>query len=150
MGIKVIAKNKRASYDYALEEKYEAGLMLQGTEVKSLRNGKVTMAEAWINIDKDGEAWIHNMNIPQYSHGNIHNHDEGRKRKLLLHQHEIEEIQHLVSAQRMTIVPTMIYFKGSKVKLEIALGKGKKKHDKREDAAKKDIERKLRQGRYDD
>jgi len=150
LGIKVIAKNKRAGYDYALEEKFEAGLMLQGTEVKSLRLGKVTLAEAWIDIDKSGEAWVHNMNIPQYSHGNIHNHQEGRKRKLLLNKKEIEEIEHLVSAKRMTIVPTMIYFKGSKVKLEIALGKGKKQHDKRADAAKKDIERKLRQGRYDD
>jgi SsrA-binding protein len=150
LGIKVIAKNKRAGYDYALEDKFEAGLMLQGTEVKSLRLGKVTLAEAWIDIDKNGEAWIHNMNIPQYSHGNIHNHQEGRKRKLLLNKKEIEEIEHLVSAQRMTIVPTMIYFKGSKVKLEIALGKGKKKHDKRADAAKKDVERKLRQGKFDE
>lgn len=149
MGIKIIAKNKRASYDYFLEEKYEAGIMLKGTEVKSLRLGKVSIAESYVTIDKSGEAWIYNLNIPQYEFGNIHNQPEGRKRKLLLNKKEIEEIDHQVSAQRLTIVTTKIYFKDSKVKVEIALGRGKKKHDKRQDEAKKDIERKLRQGSYE-
>ena len=89
MGIKIIAKNKRASYDYAFEETFEAGLVLVGTEVKVLRGGRVTMAEAYITIDEKREAWIYNMTIPHYDHGNINNHDETRKRKLLLNVPEI-------------------------------------------------------------
>ena len=149
MGIKIIAKNKRASFDYTLEKKYEAGIMLQGTEVKSLRLGKVSIAEAYIVVDDYGEAWAYNINIPQYEFGNINNHEENRKRKLLLHKKELSEIFHKMKAGGMTIVPTIIYFKGSKVKLEIALGKGKKMHDKRHDKAKKDVERKLQQRNYD-
>lgn len=149
MGIKIIAKNKRASYDYFLEEKFEAGLVLQGTEVKSLRLGKVSMAEAFITIDKNNEAWINNMNIPQYEFGNIHNHAEGRKRKLLLHAEEIKRISHAMKAGGLTLVPTIIYFKKSNIKLEIALAKGKKQHDKRQTEAKRDVERKLKRGIYD-
>ena len=149
MGIKIIAKHKRASYDYFLEEKFEAGLTLVGTEVKSLRLGKVSIAEAWIDIDKNGEAWIQNMTIPQYEFGNVNNHQETRKRKLLLNRKEIDKMLHQVKAQKMTIVPTKIYFKGSIVKMEIALGRGKKQHDKRQDQATKDIERKLKQRNYD-
>ena len=149
MGIKIIAKNKRASYDYFLLEKFEAGLELKGTEVKSLRNGKVTIAEAFIAVDKNGEIWIQNMKIPPYEFGNIHNHAESRKRKLLLHRKEIEHISHEVQAKGLTLVPTIIYFKESRVKLEIALAKGKKKFDKRNEEAKKDVERKLRKGAFD-
>ena len=145
MAIKIIAKNKRASYDYFLEQKYEAGLALKGTEVKSLRLGKVSLAESYIGIDKDFEVWIYNMNIAQYEFGNINNHEEARKRKLLLNKQEISEIYHRMKAESMTIVPTMIYFSKGKIKLEIALAKGKKQHDKRQDKAKKDIERKLQQ-----
>jgi len=148
MGKKIIAKNKRASFDYFLEEKFEAGLSLVGTEVKSLRAGKVSIAEAWIDIDKNGEAWIQNMTIPHYEFGNINNHQETRKRKLLLNRKEIDRLLHQVKAQKMTIVPTIIYFKNSYVKMEIALGRGKKQHDKRQDQAKKDIERKLKQRDY--
>jgi SsrA-binding protein len=146
MGIKIIAKNKRAGFDFHLVEKFEAGLVLQGTEVKSLRSGKVTIAEAHITIDKNGEAWANNIKIPQYEFGNIHNHQEDRKRKLLLHESEIKYIEHEAKAQRLTIVPTIIYFKGSKVKLEIALAKGKKLHDKRADKAEKDVKKRLRRG----
>lgn len=148
MGIKIIAKNKRAHFDYQLLATFEAGLVLEGTEVKSLRAGKATIGEAYITIDKKGEAWAYNINIPHYEFGNINNHEERRKRKLLLHEKELEEIAHRTQAERLTIVPTKIYFKGSRVKLEIALGKGKKLHDKRQDAAKKTVERKLRQGDY--
>lgn len=148
MGIKIIAKNKRASYDYHLEQKFEAGIELKGTEVKSLRSGKVTIAEAHIAVDRDGEIWAHNIKIPAYEFGNINNHEEARKRKLLLHRQEIDEIAHRAQAERLTIVPTIIYFKGSKVKIEIALAKGKKLYDKRHDQAKKDVERKLRRGEY--
>ena len=148
MGIKIISKNKRARYDYFLEETFEAGIMLQGTEVKSLRDGKITMAESYISIDRNKEAWIYNMTIAHYEFGNINNHDETRKRKLLLNKAEIERLEHQVKAARQTIVATMIYFKGSKVKLEIALAKGKQGHDKRQDKAKKDVERKLQQRDY--
>jgi SsrA-binding protein len=150
MGIKIIAKNKRASFDYHLEKKYEAGMVLMGTEVKSLRNGKCSINEAHITIDDNGEVWAHNISIPPYEFGNINNHEETRKRKLLLSKKEIIEISHEMSLKRLTLIPTAIYFKESTVKLEIALGKGKKLHDKREDAAKKDVDRKLKRGLFED
>lgn len=151
MGIKIIAKNKRASFDFFLVEKFEAGMSLVGTEVKSLRGGKVSISEAYVSIDGKGEnkeAFVANINIPHYEFGNINNHEETRKRKLLLHKKEIEHIHHQMQTQRLTLVPTMIYFKGSRVKLEIALAKGKKQHDKRADQQKKDVERKLQRGDY--
>ncbi len=149
MGIKIIAKNRRASFDYKLEEKFEAGLSLAGTEVKSLRLGKVSLAESYIIIDSNFEAWIHNMTIPQYEFGNINNHEETRKRKLLLHKKQIQRISHLLKTQGYTLVPTIIYFSKSNIKIEIALAKGKKLHDKRDASAKKDIQRKLQRGLYD-
>ena len=147
--MKIIAKNKRASYDYLLKEKFEAGLMLKGTEVKSLRLGKATIAESYITVDKNEEVWAYNINIPQYEFGNINNHEETRKRKLLLNKKEIEIIKHQMKAGGMTIIPTILYFKHSLVKLEIALGKGKKLHDKRNDQAKKDVNRKIQRGIYE-
>ncbi len=149
MAIKIIAKNKRASFDFQLLEKYEAGIELRGTEVKTLRSGKVSLGEAFVNIDKNDEMWVVNMTIPHYEFGNINNHDETRSRKLLLKKDEIKKIAHDMSAQHLTVVVTMIYFKQSTVKLEIALARGKKMHDKRADTAKKDIERKLQQRQYD-
>jgi SsrA-binding protein len=147
--MKIIAKNKRASYDYQLKEKFEAGISLKGTEVKSLREGKAVIAEAYISIDKKEEVWAYNISIPQYEFGNINNHEESRKRKLLLKKKEIEILKYQMKAGGMTIVPTILYFKRSLVKLEIALGKGKKLHDKRNDQAKKDVERKIQRGIYD-
>ncbi len=149
MGIKIISKNKRATYDYFLEETFEAGLVLQGTEVKTLRSGRVTMGEAYISVDEKKEAWIYNMNIPQYEWGNINNHEETRKRKLLLNRDEIERLYHQMKAARLTIVPVKIYFKNNRIKMEIALARGKKQHDKRQDKAKKDVERKLQRREYD-
>lgn len=149
MAIKIISKNKRASYDFQLMEKFEAGIELRGTEVKTLRTGKVSLGEAFVEIDKNGEAWVVNMTIPHYEFGNINNHEETRRRKLLLHRDQLDKIAHEMKAQRLTIVTTMIYFKSSMVKLEIALARGKKMHDKRADTAKKDIERKLKRGNYD-
>ncbi|OIQ19906.1 MAG: SsrA-binding protein [Bacteriovorax sp. MedPE-SWde] len=146
MGMKIIAKNKRAGFDFHLVEKFEAGLVLQGTEVKSLRSGKVTIAEAHITIDNDGEAWVYNIKIPHYEFGNINNHQEDRKRKLLLNASEIKYIAHEAKVQRLTIIPTIIYFKESRVKLEIALAKGKKTHDKRAAQQEKDVKRRLRSG----
>ena len=150
MGIKIIAKNKRASYDYFLEEKFEAGIALQGTEVKSLRDGKCSIGEAYVTIDKNHEVWVYNLNIPKYQFGTYDNHDETRKRKLLLRSEEIKQIEKALATKGQTLVPTIIYFKKSLVKVEIALAKGKKLYDKRADTAKKDVERKLRQGKYDD
>lgn len=149
MGIKVIAKNKRASYDFFLEEKFEAGAVLVGTEVKSLRAGKCVMTDAYCTIDKRNEAWIYNLQIPHYEFGNRQNHEESRKRKLLLNAKEIENISKSMATKGLTLVPTMLYFKGSKVKIEIALAKGKKLFDKRESKKEKEIERKLRQGKYE-
>lgn len=149
MGIKIIAKNKRAYFDYLIEKKYEAGISLVGTEVKSLRSGKVSIGESYVSIDKDMEAYVANINIPHYEFGNINNHEEARKRKLLLNKKEIEEIYHQMKTQRVALVCTMIYFKGSRVKIEIGLGKGKKQHDKRQDQKEKDIKRKLQQKDYD-
>ncbi len=149
MGIKIIAKNKRASYDYFLDAKFEAGISLQGTEVKSIRAGKVKISEAFVTVDENEEVWVHNMYIAHYDFGNIHNHQETRKRKLLLNKHEIKELIKGMGQKSQTIVPTIIYFKSSRIKLEICLAKGKKLHDKRDSKAQKDVERKLRQGQYE-
>lgn len=144
MGVKIITKNKRAGYDFQLIEKYEAGLVLQGTEVKSLRDGKAKIAEAFISIDNNMEAWVNNMTIPHYEFGNLANHKETRKRKLLLSKKEIEDLKHEMKSKGLTIIPLALYFKGSMVKLEIALGRGKKLYDKRQDSAKKDAEKKIK------
>lgn len=149
MSIKIIAKNKRASYDYALEESFEAGMVLQGTEVKSLRAGKCTMGEAYCTVDSKGELWVNQLHIAPYQFGTYDNHAETRRRKLLLNAHEIEEIRKSIATKGLALVPTKVYFKGSRVKLEIALGKGKKLFDKRESSKQKDVERKLRQGNYE-
>ncbi len=147
--MKIIAKHKRASFDYHLMERFEAGIVLKGTEVKSLRAGKVSLSEAFVEIDSNNEAYILNMNIPHYEFGNVNNHEEGRKRKLLLSKKQILELYHKMKTGGLSLVPTIIYFKDSLVKVEIALAKGKKMHDKRQAEAKKDIEKKLRQGKYD-
>lgn len=149
MGIKIIASNKKARYDYFLEDTFECGMVLQGTEVKSLRQNTCTISESFVTIDKNKEVWIHNMRIPHYDFGTYANHQELRKRKLLLNKLEIDSIEKKMAIKGQTLVPTKVYFKHSRIKIEIALAKGKKLHDKREDKAKKDIERKLRQGQYD-
>lgn len=149
MGIKIISKNKRAGYEFFLSEKMEAGIELKGTEVKVLRLGKVKIEDAFVDIDQHGEAWLFNMTIPHYDFGNIHNHQENRRRKLLLHKEEISRMYHQMKSKNLTCVPTMIYFKDSRVKIEIALAKGKKLHDKRDTEAKRDVERKIRRGDYD-
>lgn len=149
MGIKIICKNSRAGYDYFLEEKYECGVALVGTEVKSLRLGKAKIDEAYVAIDNAGEVWLQNATIPHYEFGNINNHPETRKRKLLLKREEIHQIEKKMATKGYTIIPLALYFKDSLVKCEIALAKGKKLFDKRDTAAKKDVERKLRQGQYE-
>jgi SsrA-binding protein len=149
MGIKIICKNQRAGYDYFLEDKYECGISLLGTEVKSLRLGKGIINEAFVTIDSVGEVWLQNSTIPHYEFGNINNHSETRKRKLLLKREQIQQIEKKMAIKGYTLIPLALYFKESLVKCEIALAKGKKVFDKRDSAAKKDVERKLRQGQFE-
>ena len=149
MSTKLIAKNKRARYDFAISEVFETGMVLQGTEVKSLRSGKCTLADAFCTVDDDSEVWVNQMHIAPYEFGNIANHSETRKRKLLLNASEIIAIKKALATKGQTLIPTRIYFKGSRVKLEIALAKGKKTHDKRESSKERDVERKLQQQNYD-
>jgi SsrA-binding protein len=150
MGIKIIGSNKRASYDYTLMDKFEAGIQLLGTEVKVLRGGKVALNESYVVIDTKGEVWAYNVNIPHYEFGNINNHTEQRVKKLLLNRLEITRIHHEMKTQNLSLVVTKMYFKDSKIKLEFALGKGKKSHDKRDAEKEKDVARKLQRGNYDD
>jgi len=131
MGIKIIATNKKAYHEYFIEDVYEAGIVLTGTEVKSLRAGKVNLKESFCRI-KDGEVFINNMNISPYEQGNRENHDPVRVRKLLLHKEEIAKLIRKVEERGYSLVATKIYFKESRAKLEIGVGKGKKLHDKRE------------------
>jgi SsrA-binding protein len=140
-GTKLVVQNRRASFDYFLEDRYEAGLVLQGTEVKTLRNGKGSLAEGWVKIDGDGQAWLMQAHIPEYEFGNRNNHDPVRPRKLLLHRTELDRLRHLVGSQGVTLVPTRIYFKGGRAKLEFAVGRGKNVADKRQTAAKRDAKR---------
>ena len=130
-GIKVIASNKRAYHEYTITDSWEAGISLTGTEVKSLRAGKCNLGDGWIDID-GWFAILRECHISPYSHGNIMNHFEKRPRQLLLHKKEIAKIARAVEAEGMTCVPTKIYFRGQRVKVEIALAKGKKLHDKRD------------------
>ncbi len=128
----VVAENRRARFDYAIEDKFEAGLMLQGTEVKALRAGQATIAESYAEA-KDGEVWLINANIPEYSHGNRLNHEPKRPRKLLLNQREINKMMGAVERKGMTLVPMSIYFnKTGRAKVELGLAKGRKAQDKRE------------------
>lgn len=138
--IKIIANNKKAYHDYFIEDKYEAGIALHGTEVKSLRLGKCSVKESFIRIE-NGEMFIYGMHISPYEKGNIFNKDPLRVRKLLLHKHQINKIAGQLAQKGYTVVPLSVYFKGSLVKIEIGLAKGKKLYDKREDIAKKDQRR---------
>ena len=133
-------KNKKANFDYFIEDKYEAGIALHGTEVKSLRMGKCSIKEAFIRIEK-GEVYAYNMHISPYEKGNIFNKDPLRPKKLLLHRSEINKITGALATKGYTLVPLQVYLKGSLVKVEIGLGRGKKLYDKRQDIAKKDQRR---------
>ena len=141
-GTKLIAQNKKAYHDYFIEETIQAGISLAGTEVKSLRMGKCSLKESYIQI-KDGEAFIYNMHISPYEQGNIFNKDPLRPRRLLLHKAQIRKWDHEVRAAGYTVVPLKVYFDRSYVKVDIALAKGKKLYDKRDDAAKKDAKRQI-------
>lgn len=138
--VKLIANNKKAYHDYFIEDKYEAGISLAGTEVKSLRQGKCSIKESFIRIEK-GEVFIYGMHISPYEKGNIFNKDPLRVKKLLLHKYEINKMAGKIAEKGYTLVPLQVYFRGSLVKVEIGLAKGKKLYDKRQDIAKKDRKR---------
>ena len=140
--MKLVANNKKAYHDFFIEEKYEAGLVLHGTEVKSLRMGKCSIKEAFIRIE-NGEVYIYGMHISPYEKGNIFNKDPLRVRKLLLHRQEIRKLIGNSSEKGYTIVPLQVYFKDGRAKIEIGLAKGKKLYDKRQDIAKKDAKREV-------
>ena len=137
---KLIANNKKARHDYFIEDTYEAGICLHGTEVKSLRMGKCSVKESFIRIE-DGEVFIYNMHISPYEKGNIFNKDPLRIKKLMLHKNEINKITGQIAQKGYTLVPLEVYFKGSLVKVKIGLARGKKLYDKRQDIAKKDQKR---------
>src|SRR3954462_1611848 len=130
-GRKVIAQNRKARHDYAIEDTYEAGLVLQGTEVKSLREGRASLVDGFVQID-GGEAWLHNVHVPEYAQGTWTNHSARRKRKLLLHRVEIDKLESKSGESGHTIVPLALYFKDGRAKIEIALAKGKRNYDKRQ------------------
>ena len=139
---KLIAKNPVAYHNYTINDKIEAGIVLTGTEIKSIRAGKVNLKDTYVNI-KNGEAFIYGMHISPYEHGNIFNKDPLRTRKLLLNKKEINKLLGYITQKGMSLIPIKLYFKNSFVKLELGIGKGKKLYDKREDIAKKDAERRI-------
>ncbi|MCF0110472.1 MAG: SsrA-binding protein SmpB [Erysipelotrichaceae bacterium] len=139
---KLIAENRKARHEYFLEEFIEAGIVLTGTEIKSIRKGHVQFRDAYIEFQKQ-EAFIRDMHIAAYDHGNIFNHDETRVRKLLLHKHEILRLAQKVQVKGYTVVPTRMYLKDGRAKLEIALAKGKELHDKRETLKERDAKREI-------
>lgn len=147
--IKIIAQNKKASFNYFLSEFTECGIALQGTEIKSLRVHSCNLSDSYV-VFRNGEAELINCHIPIYEQGNIFNHDPLRTRKLLLHKKEIYWFMEKVQRGGFTVVPTKIYFSHGKAKVEIALAKGKKLYDKRETIKQRDVERSLKGGRYDD
>lgn len=139
--VKTVAENRRARFEYFIEDTYEAGIALSGTEVKSLRGGAGSIAEAYAEV-RGGEAWLVNANIPEFSHGNRFNHEPKRPRKLLLHQREIEKFVGAVERKGMTLIPLSVYFNGrGRAKVELALAKGKQTHDKRQTIKDRDWKR---------
>ncbi|KAE8128116.1 MULTISPECIES: SsrA-binding protein SmpB [Bifidobacterium] len=147
-GTTTIVLNRRARHDYEIEDRYEAGLALTGTEVKSLREGRASLAESFVSIDRRGEVWLENANIPEYLNGTWNNHAPKRKRKLLLHAAQIAKLTRQTEAKGYTIVPLSLYFKDGRVKAEIAVGRGKREYDKRqalrEEQDKREAQRAMR------
>jgi SsrA-binding protein len=143
-GRKLIAQNKKARHDYLIEDTYEAGLVLMGTEVKSLRQGRASLVDGFVDIEGH-EAWLHNVHIPEYSQGTWTNHAARRKRKLLLNRVEIDKIERRVNEKGLTVVPLALYFKDGRAKVEIALAKGKKSWDKRQAIAERTATRETEQ-----
>ena len=145
-GDKLVAQNRKASHDYAILDTVEAGLVLAGTEVKSLRTGKASLQESWATIE-NGEAWVMQLHIPPYEQGNRWNLDPVRKRKLLLHRSEIEKLRKALEQKGHTLVPLKLYFTKGRAKLLLGVGRGKKSHDKREAIAERDAPREMARAR---
>ena len=143
-GRTLVAQNKKARHDYHVEDTYEAGMVLQGTEVKSLRMGRASLVDGFVEIDRH-EAWLHGVHIPEYTQGTWTNHAARRKRKLLLHQAEIDKIERRVNEKGLTVVPLSLYFIDGRAKVEIALAKGKKTWDKRHSLAERQADREKEQ-----
>jgi SsrA-binding protein len=141
-GQQVIARNRRARHDYFIEDTFEAGIALTGTEVKSLRAGRASLADGFAQVS-DGEVWLHNVHIPEYTQGTWTNHTPRRIRKLLMHRKEIDKISSQIAEQGLTLVPLSMYFKDGKVKVELGLGRGKRTYDKRHDLARRDAAREV-------
>ena len=141
-GVKVIARNRRARHDYHIEDTFEAGLVLTGTEVKSLRAGRASLTEAFAQVS-GGEPWLHGLHIPEYAQGTWTNHEPRRTRKLLLHRKEIDRLASQVAERGFTIVPLSLYFSGGRAKVELALARGKRTYDKRRDLARRDAAREV-------
>lgn len=141
-GRKLIAQNRRARHDYSVLDTLEAGLVLQGTEVKSLREGRANLTEAFAQID-NGEAWLHNCHIPEYTQGTYNNHNPRRKRKLLLHAGEIVRLIGKTRESGLTLIPLSLYFSNGRAKVEIALARGKRDYDRRQDLAERDASREM-------
>ena len=141
-GIKTVAQNRKAFHDYFVEEKLECGIALFGTEVKSIRQGKVNLKESWAQVRK-GEIWVEGMHISPYEQGNIFNRDPLRPKKLLLHRNEIRKLDAQVMRQGFTLIPLELYFRNGRVKVQLGLCKGKQLHDKRDSIAKKDSQREI-------
>ena len=142
-GTKLVVGNRRARFDYHLDDRYEAGMQLVGTEVKSLRDAKGSLAEAWVKLDDAGEAWLMQCHIPEYEFGNINNHDPVRPRKLLLHRSELDRLAKATREKGVSLIPTRIYFKGGRAKVEFAVARGKNVADKRSDMKAKDAKREI-------
>ena len=142
-GIKIAAQNRKAHHDYFVEDRYEAGIELAGTEVKSIRQGRVNLKDSYC-VAKDGEIYAHSMHISPYEQGNIFNRDPMRPKKLLMHKSEIRKLDGLVSRQGYTLVPLEIYLKDGRMKLQLGLCRGKAEHDKRDTIAKRDADRDIR------
>jgi len=139
-GIKIIVQNRKARHDYHAIDTWEAGIALQGTEVKSLRDGKANLRDSFARVDGN-EVYLHNVHIGEYAQGNQFNHEPMRKRKLLLHRHEIDRMRGRVEEKGLTLIPLKLYFKRGRAKVELALAKGKREYDRRQDIAKRDARR---------
>jgi SsrA-binding protein len=141
-GNKIVARNRRARHDYHIDDVYEAGLVLTGTEVKSLRAGRASLSDGFAQV-ADGEVWLHNIHIPQYTQGTWTNHEPRRIRKLLMHRKEIDRLSRETAERGLTLVPLSLYFKDGKAKVELALARGKRTYDKRHDLATRDAAREV-------
>ena len=140
-GRKLVASNRKARHDYLIEDTYEAGLVLMGTEVKALRMGRASLVDGWAGFDRDDELWLEGVHIPEYSNGTWNNHTPRRRRKLLLHRSELDRLRAIVDEQHLSLIPLSLYFKDGRAKIELALARGRKTYDKRQALAKRDAER---------